>query len=249
MEKLIVLIPVIGLTMFFSTPVVSIDPPLTVVTEEWPPYNYSEHGVIKGFTVELVSLIMKKLNRKHQFLILPSARIINYLDNNPNTMFITMIRTPERVNKYKWIGPIDKGEIFFYKKKGNHLVIKNFEDARRVKSICCRHKGLVLNKLEEAGFKNLDRTSYPAGIYIKVVHGRCDLGIGETSLGVRYWLTHNGIPGDSLERIPLKLVDMNLYIVAGMDIPDYDVQLWQVTLEKIKGSGEYHEIYNRYLKQ
>lgn len=249
MKKLFILISIIGLTMFLFVPQVSGEPPLTVVTEDWPPYNYSDHGVVKGFSVELVSLIMKKLNRKHKILLLPSARIINYIDNNPDTIFITMIRTPDREHKYKWIGPIDKGEIYFYKKKGNPLILKSVEDAKNVKSVCCRHRGLVLKKLEEAGFTNLDKTSYPAGIYLKVVHGRCDLGIGETSLGVRYWLTENGISADLLEMTPLKLINMNLYIAAGREIPDDEIKLLQTTLDMIEKTGEYAKIYNRYLSQ
>lgn len=237
------------ISLIYVIPCASEEKKLTIITEDWPPYNYNEHGAAKGFSVEIAKYIMKELKVNYSIRVLPSARIVNYIDNNPRTMFFTMIRTPERESQYKWIGPLDEGGIYFYKKKGNPLKIKTLDDAKNVRSVCCRHIGLVYRILVNSGFTNLDISSNPAGVYLKVVHDRCDLGIGgETSIGVKYWLKHEKLPVDALEKLPLKVVDMSLYIVCSKDVPSAEVVLWQKALDKMKITGDYNRLYQKYHK-
>ena len=90
---------------------------LEVITEDWAPYNYEENGVITGFSVEIVQAIMGELGETHSIAIYPGARGQSMLDNLPNILSFSLFRTPERESLYKWIGPISKEAIYFYKKK------------------------------------------------------------------------------------------------------------------------------------
>ena len=44
-----------------------------------------------------------------------------------------MMRTKSRENKYKWVGPLDRLEIVFFKRKGSNITLKSVDDARKVK--------------------------------------------------------------------------------------------------------------------
>jgi len=162
-------------------------------------------------------------------------------------MMITMLRTPEREGKYKWIGPLGDGAIYFYKKKGNPLVITTLEDAKKVKVIGCRSAGLVPTMLRTAGFTNLDDTSTDSmSIYKKLLADRCDLGISDAPLGVKYLLKKMNLPTDSLVQTTVKVVESALFIACSKDISDQEIALWQKALDEIKASGAYAEVLKRY---
>ncbi len=221
--------------------------PLTIITEDWPPYNYEENGVVKGFSTEIVQAILKELSLSYEIQLLPGARGEKLLDEGSRVMNFSLFRTSEREKKYKWIGPIAEDVIYFYKKKGNPLEIKTLEDAKNVKRVAIRHKGLVYSVLLKEGFTNLDLTTKPVDIIRKVAMGIADLSISEVPLGVKYWLRQANLPPDALEQTPVKLIDFPLYIAATKDIPDEIITKWQEALDRLKASAAYTQIYNKYM--
>lgn len=230
----------------FSISNTSASEPLTIITEEWPPFNYTEDKVLKGFSTEVVQLVMKDLNVTDKIIVLPGPRGLRTLNKFPRSMFFSFILTPERKSQYKWIGPFGEQSIYFYKKKGSTLKIRSLNDAKKVGAICARESGLVFNTLKSAGFKNLDVGVNPESIYLKTIKGRCDLSIGETPLGVAFWLKKSNQSPDSLEQTSLKLLSSPLYIAASKDIPDAEIARWQKSLDKIKTSKEYSQLHQKY---
>ena len=220
---------------------------LTVLTEDWPPYNYQENGEVKGFAVEIVQAIMKELHVNYPMQVVPDARKEKMLAEDPLVMSFSLFRTPERENLYKWIGPISSEAIYFYKKKGNPLVINTLDDAKKVKRVACLHKGAVFSALEKEGFTNLDVTPNTDGVIKKVAFDRADLSCSTSPLGVVYWLKQANLPVDTLEQTPVKLFEFPLYIACTKDVPDAVIQEWQAALDKIKASALYSELYDKYL--
>jgi len=223
-------------------------PPLKILTEEWPPYNYKENGVIKGFSVEIIEAIIKQLNHDYKIQLLPGARGERMLRTEKNIMAFSLFRTKKRENKFKWIGPISDDAVYFYKKKGNPLKVKTIEDAKKVNLITSFHKGLVYDMLIENGFTNLSPVSNHLSSIKKVLKGRVSLGVNLTPLGIKYYLRKAQLPQDSIELTPVKLVDFPLYIACSKDISDETINQWQKALNEIKSSGEYDKIYNKYMK-
>lgn len=240
------LLPVLAFWIFANA--LAAPAPITLLTEDWPPFNYSEEGQIKGFSVEIVQAMMRELKVSYPISVFPGPRAMMMLDRGRRTMFFSMIRTPERESSYKWIGPFGDQSIYFFKKKGSSLNIRTLEDAKKVEKVCSRNVGLVFNYLKAAGFTNLDTGVNPAGIYKKAVYNRCDLAIGEPVLGVVYWLKHSNIPPDALERTSVKISESSLYMAASKDIPDEEITRWQQALDKLKKIGEYNRLFQKFLK-
>ncbi|MDM8537696.1 transporter substrate-binding domain-containing protein [Desulfobacterales bacterium HSG17] len=71
---------------------------LTIITEDWPPYNYEENGKIKGFSVDIVHAIMQELGKNYKISLLPGARGEFILRTKSNVMSFSLFRTPEREN-------------------------------------------------------------------------------------------------------------------------------------------------------
>lgn len=222
---------------------------ITVLTEEWPPYNYIENGELKGFSVEIVQRIIHDLKADIAIEAYPGMRATLLLNTLPRAMFISMFRTHEREKKYNWIGPLVDASIYFYKKKGSNINISTMEDAKKVDLIASRQAGLVFNRLKAEGFKNLDDTSVNGeSIYKKLLIGRCDLGISDSSMGVKYILKRLKYSTDSLVKTNVKVVDATLYIAANKAIPPPEIERWQKALDRLKVSGVYQEILKKYDK-
>ncbi len=219
----------------------------TIMTEQWPPYNYTENGMAKGFSVEIVRAMMSELKIKSEFIFLPGARGEKYLQQKKNHMLFTLFRTKKRDGIYKWIGPIANDSIYIYKKVGSKISIKTFDDAKKVKRFAVRREGMVLSFLQNLKFDNLVKVTDSKSIINKVVTGVADLLASDSSFGISYHLKQMNLPANSLERTSVKLFTLPLYIGCSKDIPDNVIQKWQGALEKIKKSGKYQQIYNRYL--
>jgi polar amino acid transport system substrate-binding protein len=220
---------------------------LSIVTEDWAPYNYSEDGAVKGLSVDVVRAIAQALQADIDIQLLPSMRASALLESNRRTLLISMLRTPEREAKYKWIGPLADGVIYFYKRKGNPLAIETLEDARRVRSICLRQDGLAHSRLKAAGFTNLDASaSHGKTVYSMLIFGRCDLGVSESPLGVTRMLKEMGYPLDAVVQTPAKVVSSPLYIAGSKDISDAEIARWQAALDKLKSSGAFQAIVKKY---
>ncbi len=54
---------------------------LRVITEEWAPFNFTEDGVLKGFSVEVLQSMLDKLDLKIPIEIYPSMRLRSMLSN------------------------------------------------------------------------------------------------------------------------------------------------------------------------
>jgi len=231
----------------FAAPLWAQEKPLSILTEEWAPYNYTENGVVVGFSVEVVQEILKELKLDCPIEVLPGMRASRILNSEPRTMMITMLRTPDREKQYKWIGPLGSGAIYFYKKKGNALVVESLDDAKNVRLVACRNAGLVRNVLREKGFRNLDTTaSNGESIYRKLMADRCDLAVSDAPLGVKHLLKEWRLPLDTIVQTSVKIVDAPLYIACSKDVPEEEIDLWQRALDKLKAIGRYGAIRRKY---
>lgn len=223
------------------------DQRLNILAEEWAPYSYVEDGEVKGLSVDVVQALSRTLQVPLTIELLPSMRATMVLDRQPRTMMISMLRTPEREPRYKWIGPLAETSIYFYKRKGSVLEINSLEDAKKVPLICSRQAGLAVSRLKAAGFANLNARGYDGpSVYRMLLFGRCDLAVSDTPLGVVRALQQMGFPPDAVVQTPLKLLSLPLYIACSKDIPDAEIERWQAALAALKQSGAFQAMLRKY---
>jgi len=241
--------PWLRLVCLCAGPLFAQPKPVALVTEEWAPYNYTGVGKLEGYSVEIVQALEKELHLDCPIRMLPGMRAKLVLESQPRTMMITMLRTPERETLYKWIGPLGDGAIYFYKRKGNPLVVTSLEEARKAPLVACRNGGLVRNRLREDGFSNLDTTATDGpSIYRKLLLGRCDLAVSDAPLGVRHLLREWKLPPDTLVQTSVKIVESPLYIACSRDIPDTEIAAWQAALENLRTAGTLDALWRKYAK-
>ncbi len=247
--KRLIIVLIASLSVWASL-VAAIEAPtfeLNIITEDWAPYNYQEKGKLSGFSVEIVQAMMRQLGETHTISVYPGARGESMLDHQPNIMSFSLFRTPERENRYKWIGPISQESIYFYKRKDDQRIFKSISDIKKVAKIAIPHKGLVSSYVDTLKLANIHKMPQKDAQFRHVLMGRADLLANVTPLGISYYLKQLNVDPDALLKTQLKLLEFPLYIACSKQMPDDIINRWQSALDQVKASGEFDRIYNKYL--
>ena len=108
------------------------------MTEQYPPFNYlDEHdGQLKGVTVDVLMEIFKKIGvgLAHADLkVLPWAQSYNDLLTKPNTALFSMTYSTERLQLFKFVGPIIPTQVSIIAPRSKKLTIRSKEDLKGLK--------------------------------------------------------------------------------------------------------------------
>lgn len=97
---------------------------LTIMTEDFPPYNYSENGQAVGKSVELLLKASKAAGvpiTRDKINVITWARGYKMTQEGPNAMLFSMTRTEAREELFKWAGPIAQNRIVVWAKKSSGI--------------------------------------------------------------------------------------------------------------------------------
>ncbi len=108
------------------------------MTEQYPPYNYRDDkdGQLKGITVDILMEMFKKIgvNKPRKDLkILPWARSYDYLLKKPGTALFSTTYTVERLQLFKFVGPIIPTQISIIAHKRKGLKDVSVEDMNKLR--------------------------------------------------------------------------------------------------------------------
>ena len=98
----------------------------------------------------------KRLGVNNKIKVYPWTRALKMVDKKKHTAIFSMLRTPERENKYKWVGPLTSMKLVFFKKNGSPITLKTREDAKKVAKVGVTKGVANYEMLSKQGFKNLD---------------------------------------------------------------------------------------------
>jgi len=221
---------------------------LKIMTEIFSPYQFKDDidGHLIGVSTEIVQAIQKELNDKSEILIYPWIRGNKILDNEKNTVLFSMMRTKSRENKYKWVGPLDKMEMVFFKRKDSNITLNSLDDARKVNRIGVTKKVANYEILNAKGFKNLDVVGGSDDKNIKkLLKGRIDLWPYVKAAGL-YNAKKIGQAGMIVPIPNVTLAQGDLYIAFNKNTDDSIVEDWQRVFDKLKSDGTIDKIKSRY---
>lgn len=108
-------------------------PEFEILTEPFYPYQFKEDGTIKGVSVDLLLLMLKRAGSsqgRDDITMLPWARGYFMAQVRENSLLFSTTRTPEREDLFKWVGPIFKNTMFLIAKKQKHIKITHPEELR-----------------------------------------------------------------------------------------------------------------------
>ena len=127
---------ILFLVFFFHLPVKhSAGAELTILTEDLPPFNYTENGKLTGATTMVVQEIIRRLGIVDPIEVVPWARGYQRLSNEPNVVLFTTAHTAERERLFHWVGPLYVSQMVFYARKNDPLRIDSLEAAKQVAAV------------------------------------------------------------------------------------------------------------------
>jgi len=220
---------------------------LTLITEEWSPFNFTFHGTPTGSSVQVVEEIIRRLGRTERVQSMPWARGYKLALTKPNTVLFSTTRIPEREDLFHWVGPVNTVKTGFYALSGSGVRPKTLDDARRVGAIATYKDDVREQMLLGLGFTNLDSSKSARSNLKKLLAGRVDLWIFD-NIGMIMVTRQLGTKPGTIEQV-LPFGEFNQYIAFSRSTPLSIVQQWQKTLDGMKADGTFQRISRRWLPE
>ncbi len=216
----------------------------TILTHDYPPYQYQQGNQLKGVSTAVVKEILKKLNYPNNIQVRSWNTGYYLTQTRTKHILFSMTRISERENLFKWVGPITSFTYYFFKKKGSPIHLTRLEDAKQVASI-----GTIKNYdthlfLASKGFNNLKLISNDVNNYKAFSVNRLDL-IPLGQLAIPFVAKQAQVKPTIFENTGVKLFEAHYYIAFSKDTTDETIAQWQQALDEIKATGVYHRIYTQ----
>ncbi len=216
---------------------------VTILTEDYPPLNYLEDGILKGPAVEIVQKMKQKLNVKKPIKVYPWARAYKMIEKDANIGLFSTIRNKKRDMMFKWVGPLAEKRYSFYAKSDSKIVVKNFDDAKKY-SIGVMRESATEHFLKSKGFKNMENVTVPEQNIKKLLVGRFDLWYASNAT-VNALSKKLNIKSDKIKEIFI-VKESVLYIAFNNKTSDKTIKLWRDTYDVLYKNGTVKKIFKKY---
>ena len=221
MKKLFVLVA----SVFLISVQPALSQELTILTENLPPLNYVENGVLVGPSVETVKEIQRRVGSNEEIQVYPWARAYKMSLEQENVVLFGMTHTEVRHDQFKWIGPLATKRDILVAKKGLGLRIGRLEDAKKVNRIGTLRDDTRERLLKSLGFTNLEPVSDEQLNAKKLILGRIDLWAYKIP-GLRTVCELAGVDYNQIEEV-YHLREINVDIAFSKKTSDSIVEKWR----------------------
>jgi len=221
---------------------------IEVVTENYPPYQWSENEVITGPSTEIVQALFKKVGSKHTLKMYPWARSYHLALSYENILIYSIRRIEAREKLFKWVGVLRKNSIYFWKLKDRKdIKMDNFNDAKkyRIGTLNKDAKSLFLLNHGFVRDQNLVVLNDNERIVKLLYAKRTDLLIDSDE--IKDSAKKLGYDPNLLEKV--YLVDefpINMYAAFSLMTNDLVVDKFRKALKELKEEGEFDRILDKY---
>jgi len=245
--KRVISISLIALFACLATIAAANNPPVRIVTEDFPPYNYQEDAQVKGLSTEIVQAVFNHLRLEApQFEFYPWARSYYIAQKEPNVLIFSIARIPEREDLFHWVGTIAPYQTSLYKmREDEETQVNSLDDARRYR-IGVSQDDVITTYLQSQNVTKLEVVGRDAFNIEKLRYRRLKL-IAYDEASFNYIIQQRNITPDAFERV-YRLTDLSdqLYMAFSKGTPMSRVREFRAALVEIKTNGTFNTILNKY---
>ncbi len=242
------------LALFISTD--SYGESFRVIGEDvFPPFTlYQDNGDISGFSVEIMKQLLDEtgIQLSEEMELLPWARVLKTIQNEPNILVVNMARTKSREKLFKWVGPISPREIWLFALNSRQdIQIDVLDDAKKFMVGSMRGSASTRH-LKDSGFKhheNLSLVSFEQKNLDLLLTDRIDMITFNRAELV--WRAGKLNPPLSIKYFkPAFLLsdELSYWIALSKEVPDTVVSKLQNALNNLKQDGRYDKIWMKYME-
>jgi ABC-type amino acid transport substrate-binding protein len=231
---------IISIFMFATSAFAQDFKKLTIMSEEFSPFQYTENGEIKGTAVDFLLKATEAAGepiRSTDIKMVAWARGYKMVLSGPNTMLFLMSRTEERENLFKWAGPMSENRIVIFAKKSS-----GFGEINDITTLSDR-LGVIR---EDIGDQLATKAGVPPSVFVRGSKPESIakmLAVGR----VKLWAFPEGGGLSTLESIGENTDDYEivhvlkttgLYYAFSKDVDNRIVAKLQAGIDQIKGSAQ-----------
>jgi polar amino acid transport system substrate-binding protein len=219
---------------------------LTFVTEENPPFNYTEQGKVVGLSTEIVTELGKRAAVPVQIQSMPWEKAYIAAQRDKETCIYSTARLDNRERLFSWIGPIATNQWVLIGKSDFAGSVKAVEDARKYR-VGVVAKDAKIEYLMSKGVTDLrevseDMLNPPRLVLNRDDPNRIDLW-ATSAYGARQTAARAKVKDI---KVILNLSRMPLYLACGRNTSPQTVQGLQQAFERAGKDGTLKRITERY---
>lgn len=207
----------------------------------YPLHFINKQGQADGFLVDIVNAIINECSCDGTIEIMPQARAFRELQNDANTLMMSLLKTPSRAENYDFLGEVYTAHAYLVGKKEKKFLLTNLQSARGLRVSTVRGY-FSQGYLEKAGFtleKDLVLAPEPASLMKMLYKDRTDLVLTNT-LHLEDELTSIGLDPTRIEKkLRLNYFPSELHITANKQLSNESKQAIRSAIDTIKQSGHY----------
>lgn len=223
---------------------------VSIVTEDWAPYNYSENNEIKGVVTDIVKAVMQRTGLDWELRVYPWARAYKMAMEGENVMIYSIFRLENREQLFKWIA-VPGLSVNMYLFKPRHrtdIQVKTIDDVKAytvgVTRDTSTHHFLLAQGFEEN--RNLIPLPSEKQNILMTMPGvkRTDFSTGDV-LSLARWLQLSELPPDYLEK-QVFLFKEDIYFAFGLKTKDSVVETVRRAVDELAAEGGLERILENY---
>ena len=226
---------------------------LTILTEEFPPYHYTEQNRITGIATEVVESVMKQTGINYTIECYPWARTYKTAQETPNTLIYSINRTPQREGLFKWVGAIVPINVSIYCLSArSDIHVDDFTDLNNYKIGTIRDdafESYLINKgLDISNFHRLSGDTAYQRSYLLLKAGRIEVMPMIDAVGYHIVRQVGDDPKTMLRKIfsVTELSQDSSYIAASLKTPDDIVNRIRNALDEFKKTSNYEKLLEKW---
>ena len=222
---------------------------LRLITAELPPYTFqippatvSEFpGPGQGLVQEVVEEMARRVGHSGTIEYMPWARAQQIAMTEPDVGILSLTRSPEREDKYRWLAKIVTDDLVLVGGQG--------VDVSRLDQVKNRPTGVLLRSgaealLREKGFTRIEPSPEEWLNAKKIKERRIDAWLAPRLMVIYAMQEVQGDLGTLNMGEIVRASD--IYFAASKTLPDAEAEKWEKAFEAMKADGSYDRIVQKY---
>lgn len=210
---------------------------LTLVTEQYPPLNFSSDGgmTITGQATDILREALANTGIQASFALHPWRHAYKIALDSPDTCVFTTARTADREKLFKWVGPLSSSSWTLYALADSPIQAQSLDDLKRyvIGGYQNDAKSLYIKSL---GFR-VDMANSEQQSLKKLIAGRVDLWVSTTHSVA--WNARN--LGIQLKAV-YTLKEIFGYAACNPSVPDADIKRLNAALDLMRADGRFERL-------
>lgn len=242
--------PIALMAVLLAIAAASIAQPVQIVTEEFPPYDFTnDEGRVDGLATDVVRAVLAEAGSDAEIRILPWARAYKLAVQTPNTMLFSVVRTAERESLFYWVGVVCEVKSYLYKLRSRVDITANQLPELREYTVGVVRGWAGEQYLIDHAFGRMEAVADSDLNIKKLLTGRVDL-IEDYEANVVFRLKRLGIRHERLEKLHFNAaISGKLYAVFNRATPPEVVARFREAFARVHDDGRYDFIREKWLKE